>query len=60
MTSDPVSESNKLLFEPGNQDLAKDTGIWKQFLEPLGKAPTRLFFSSLTTVRVPEIGAGAS
>lgn len=51
--------SNKLLLSQ-EPDLAKATGILgSNFLSP-GKAPTRLFFSSLTTVRVPEIDCWVS
>ena len=55
MTSDPVSESNKLLFEPGNKVLLKTLGSGKQFFEPLWEGTYRVILSSLTTVSVSEI-----
>ena len=55
MTSDPASESNKALFEPGTEVLIKTLGSRGQSLESLWKGPYWVILSSPTVVKVPRI-----
>ena len=55
VTSDPASESNKALFEPGTEVLIKTLGSRGQSLESLWKGPYRVILSSPTVVKVPRI-----
>ena len=55
MTPDPVSETNKTLFEPGTEVLIKTLGSGGPSLEPLWEGPYQVILSSPTAVKVPKI-----